>query len=397
MRVGILLEKFDPTAGGAATLSDTIIEDIKNIKTSYEFIVVYYGDKDTAYKSVEEDVLYINLNNIRFFRRIRSKFLKAREYIYSTIHNRIRDLSVGSLLNEIVKEEQIDLLWFTFPAVIPVSIPYIYTIWDLGNRKLPFSPEMNTTWNDWEYRERLCTSMAYRAAFVITGNESGKREILENYPMPESKIRVVPFPVSRFCDLEEMAPQFELPEKFFFYPAQYWPHKNHICIVKAIKILKEKYDYLAHVIFVGSDKGNRDYIVEAAKKYGVENQIIFAGFVSYPELKYLYTHAEAMIYASLLGPNNLPPIEAAYLGCPVIITNLEGHIEQMGEAALYFNGYSPEDLAEKIIRLSNSDLRKVIIKKEQRIRQSLSKYSYFDKVIKIINEFKVKRTCWNED
>ena len=40
-----------------------------------------------------------------------------------------------------------------------------------------------------------------------------------------------------------------------------------------------------------------------------------------------------MVFASIVGPNNYPPIEAASLGCPVILSDLPGHREQMGESA----------------------------------------------------------------
>ena len=48
---------------------------------------------------------------------------------------------------------------------------------------------------------------------------------------------------------------------------------------------------------------------------------------------------------TLLGPTNMPLLEAACLDCPVICSDLEGHREMLGDYALYFNPYSPEDIS----------------------------------------------------
>ena len=56
----------------------------------------------------------------------------------------------------------------------------------------------------------------------------------------------------------------------------------------------------------------------------------------------------AMVFSSIVGPNNYPPIEAACHDCPVILTDLPGHREQMGESALYFDKFNPNELADQI-------------------------------------------------
>ena len=118
------------------------------------------------------------------------------------------------------------------------------------------------------------------------------------------------------------------------------------------------------------------------------------GFLSDAQLKYMYTHATAMIFASLMGPNNLPPIEAAFLGCPVIITDLKGHQEQLGEAALYFNGTSEEELMNCMIQVMDETVRTDLIRKETVLRESLAEIRYIEPVLKIIQEFEGIRRCW---
>lgn len=88
------------------------------------------------------------------------------------------------------------------------------------------------------------------------------------------------------------------------------------------------------MILTGSDKGNKSYIQDMVNKLGVEDLVHFAGGVTYEEMKYLYTHATGTIFASLMGPNNIPPIEVVYLECPLIITDIPDHDERHGRTKL---------------------------------------------------------------
>ncbi|MBR6061918.1 MAG: glycosyltransferase, partial [Spirochaetales bacterium] len=231
--------------------------------------------------------------------------------------------------------------------------------------------------------------------FVITGNEEGKKEILENYPMPPNKIHICEFPVASFCRGDESKPVFDVPPQSFFYPAQFWPHKNHICILKALKILNDEYKINPMIFFTGSDKGNKEYINKKIIEYHLEEQVKFTGFISDKELKYLYTHTTAMIFASLMGHNNMPPIEATYLNCPVIITNLDGHKEQLKDSALYFNGYDPNDLACKMFNiLSDESLRNEIKSRQKSLAEYFDTINYFANIKKIINQFELIRQTW---
>ena len=105
-----------------------------------------------------------------------------------------------------------------------------------------------------------------------------------------------------------------------------------------------------------------------------------------------------MIFASLMGPNNMPPIEATYLHCPVIITDLDGHKEQLGNTALYFTGYDYKDLASKmLILLKSKTKRTALIEKEKKLAKQFCKINYFTEIRKIVEEFSLIRNTWGTD
>lgn len=392
MKIGIFSPDVRPESGGASSLLKTIQKDIKtSLDENNDYCFLYFGEKSVSFSEFD-GFKYVNLNSYScktsIKQKIKNKILRALNLPTKEFSN----------FDAAAKDLGIDLFWFTAPGIYNVSYPYIYTVWDLGHRRTPYFPEVSRSGWIWEKREETYQRMLYKASYIITGNEEGKKEILENYPVPTGKIRIATFPVAAFCHGNEEKPSFYVPEQFFFYPAQFWPHKNHICILDALVALREKNNLKPVVFFTGADKGNKDYIKSKITEYKLENQVFITGFLKDEELKYLYTHATAMIFASLMGPNNMPPIESTFLACPVIITDLDGHKEQLGDTALYFNGYNHLELAEQMkLLLTDNNLRESIISKEKVLGKAFNEINYFSCIRSIINEFSLIRKTWGKD
>ena len=400
MKVGVYFDDVTPQKGGASSILMTIENELKKIYEKYEVVICFNGGMKFKYKTVKNGMTYINVDRLRYI-SIPKMFIKnslngIRNCAIRFFYHSPRDFR-ESYLDYLAEKEQIDIYWFTYPANVDLTTPFIYTIWDIGHRVMPAFPETTKPMYRWNGHEEQCNRMLAKASFVITGNETGKNEILQNYRVMENKIRIVPFPVTFFCYGEEKKPEFNLPDKYFFYPAQFWPHKNHVCIVKAVSMLRSEKSIDAHVIFTGSDKGNKAYIQKMATELGVADLIHFAGFVTYEEMKYIYTHALGTIFASLMGPNNIPPIEAVVLECPLIITDIPGHKEQMGDGVLYFNGYEPDSLADKMeYLLCDENAVSLQIDKQKALKKSFENYSYSDKILGILDEYGKMLNTWKK-
>lgn len=375
MKIGIYFPDFKPEDGGANTLLGTILRQIeKDDDSRYEYVVLYKGESN----KVE------TINNIKY---IDLGYLFGTSFLTKAIRKLREDLFNYSILDKIAKEEKIDLYYFPEHPNVNVTVPYIYTVWDLGHRTTPQFPEVSEN-GEWNRRENLYLKMLPNASYIITGNETGKKEITKYYQINDNKIRICEFPVSDFCFGYEKKPSFISDNNYFFYPAQFWSHKNHICIIEALKILKEEHNLTPTIYFTGSDKGYKSYIQSKIREYQLVDQIILTGFVTDEELKYMYTHARAMIFASMMGPNNLPPIEATFLHCPVIITDLEGHVEQLGDSACYFDGNNARDLALKIKKIACDDnYRNSLIEKEKILGEKFANINYFSQIKIILDDY----------
>jgi glycosyltransferase involved in cell wall biosynthesis len=257
-----------------------------------------------------------------------------------------------------------------------------------------------TGWK-WGARERHYRELLPRAACVITGTEAGKKEIIHFYQLPEHQVQVVPFPTPQFAlsplsTSIEAADTVALPDNFLLYPAQFWPHKNHVNLLCALKILREKFDLDFNLVLTGADKGNLDYVKETAQELGIADRITYFGFVETSFLRGLYQHAFALVYPTFFGPDNLPPLEAFALGCPVIASCVSGAEEQLGSAALLFDPKKPAEIAQRVKELyDNPTVREDMIRlgRERALRWTAT--DYVQRVFGIIDDFEPIRRCWS--
>jgi glycosyltransferase involved in cell wall biosynthesis len=247
----------------------------------------------------------------------------------------------------------LDAAYFAAPAFAVVDVPFAFTLWDLGHRTIPEFPEMRSARDPWSQREAMYRQMLGQASVIITGNETGAAEAIRYYAVPRERLVVQPFPNPDFGGVPAERPAWQPTRPFFLYPAQLWPHKNHATLLRALALVPE-----VELVFVGSDKGNGAALRALAVELGVAERVRFGGFVSRGELRGLYENAAGLAFASLLGPNNLPPQEAAVLGCPMILSDLPGHREQLGAGALYAAPLEAPAWAEAMRALLAEPVRK---------------------------------------
>ena len=221
------------------------------------------------------------------------------------------------------------------------------------------------------------------------------------YNISEERIRIIPFAVGNdFVEQqdekdEDLFVDNKVIDKFLFYPANFWPHKNHICVLLALSILKKKYGVEFETIFTGSDHGNYEYIKTMVKGLGLESAVHYSGFVPNKILYSLYKKAFALVYPSFFGPNNVPPLEAMALGCPVICSDADGMKEQLGDAALFFDPRREDQLAERIYQLHSNTAEQIrLVEAGKKCISGWTQNDYLEAILDIVDDFEPYRRCW---
>lgn len=290
-------------------------------------------------------------------------------------------------IGRILRKHKIDIIFSTHQGIfLPnYKVKIIAPVHDLMHRYEPSFPEVR---KDFDYREICFKSIARYAKCILVDSKLGKRQFEESYitkrigrPLVVSLPFVVPEHVRN--TQEEY---IDVPSKFVFYPAQFWKHKNHINLVKAIQILQKSIKDI-HLVLVGSEKNYEKVIREYIVQNHLENNITILGFVTNENVTYLYRHAIGMIMPSYFGPTNIPPLEAMALGCPVAVSNKYAMPEQVGKAGLLFNPDSPDEIANCIERLwIDKELRKNMIQQGYDKIQSWTKNDFGNKLCRVIKK-----------
>lgn len=272
-----------------------------------------------------------------------------------------------------------DLVYFATPTMSAAELqikPYIWTIWDLCHLDSPEFPEVRTS-GKFEAREAAILRNIRKAALVVVDSKKLEENVRLSYGITADKFVTIPF--SPALGVRSETPgKAELPPsvasirgKYLFYPAQLWTHKNHLRIAEAVStLLSEGYDI--HAVFVGKDHGAGNTLRKNISSLGVENNVHFLGYVDDFLIPELYKQSLALVMASYFGPTNIPPLEAISLDVPVIAST--PHRDQLGDAALYFNPDSAEELVAAVKEIKKAETRKKLSAGGQNLLSSLQKH-----------------------
>lgn len=381
MKIAIYISKMQvPTAGGGYTFMSTFLNALINSKSRHQFYVFYQAECSLLFNDSER-VKFIRLGSQETHKRV--LFWKIRKK--------------KGLLKHFLEKYNIDVLYTLCPEYIDVDCPTFITVWDYGHKDIPYFPEVSAN-GIFKNRELMYKHIISKASKVIVGNLDAKIKTCNYYGLSEDKVFINSLPTPDYIFNTEaddkIIKNLNLTKnEFIFYPAQFWAHKNHIRIIKSIKILKERGINLK-AVFSGSDKGNLNYLKQKVKEFDLEKEIVFAGFITNEQIIALYKNTLALVYASFLGPDNLPPLEAMALDCPVIVSDISGHRIQLKDNCIFFNPLDEKELAEKIISIKNNGYSKDLIKSGKELALIYSTENYLKNTIEMFDNFEPILECW---
>lgn len=207
-------------------------------------------------------------------------------------------------------------------------------------------------------RNARCLKLAERSQRVLFSSHDAKSTYEKLFPAFASKARVAPFPSTLALDplplLTNVRKTFDLPESFVVVPNQFWRHKNHLGVIRALRILKDR-GTPVHCAFTGllhdaRDPGN-DYlsqVLQSISAEGVREHVSLLGFVSREDLISLMRTAALVLQPSFSEGWSTSVQDAKALGRPVLCSDLPVHREQAPAALGFFSPADPGDLADKL-------------------------------------------------
>ena len=218
---------------------------------------------------------------------------------------------------------------------------------------------------------------------IIVGTNVGKFELQKYYQIEDNQIYKIPHPTPSFVFKKKIDYKNLEKSKYILYPAQFWEHKNHQLLIDLMKIIKEK-KIMIKLILLGSDKGELNVIINKINKFHLNKFILIKGFVSEHSLVNYYKNAFALVYPSFCGPENLPPLEAMACGCPVLVSDIQGHREQLGNSVLYFDPLKPMNVFQELQKLNDRNFRLRLTKLGYKRSKLFKSHQYISELLNLI-------------
>lgn len=267
--------------------------------------------------------------------------------------------------NGVIERLKLDLMHFTIQSAFITKVPSIYQPHDLQFMHYPK-----------HFRRRDLPSMQQRyrafcdqAAVVAIMTEWGRSDLVEQFGLPAEKIQVVPwgpitsiYPRTPEFKKQEVRQRYNLPDRFLLFPAQTWPHKNHVGLARAIKEIRSRSGISVPIVCCGQKNGHFGRIAKEIDGLGVGDCFRFLGFIPSSDVSALYDIASGLVFPSLFEGWGMPVVEAFERDLPVACSRSAALPEVACSAALLFDASDPSSMAQAIQRLwSDSALRTDLI------------------------------------
>lgn len=328
MKIAVNFENL-PSDGGAYH-ENILLSDVFKSFENTEFEIVYI----VSNKKIKEILENRGLKTIFFKKNV---IFRIQNFFYKFLILKffLNKLKIKNIFEKFIKKNKIDLIIFNNPSEMSLhayNLMYVIVFYELQHLKYNFFPEYKS-YHDFDMREIIIKNFLKKAFKVIACVQKDKNLLEKYYNANKDKIIIQSF-VSRLPliyeknktqkNYDEHFKNLKLIEnkKILFYPAQFWPHKNHKYLIDAMDALVNDHkinDY--HFVLCGYDKFNHlSFLKELIKKKNLDEYFSFFDYLKDEEIISIYKNCHALIMPTFVGHYSLPLLESFYFKLPVLFT-----------------------------------------------------------------------------
>jgi len=239
-----------------------------------------------------------------------------------------------------------------------------------------------------------------RLDIVIAVSLWVKQELISKAHVKENRIIVIPngidhsayYPRQRNEESVLLIQPFSFKRPYVLCVSRIdHPVKNQIRLIEAFGIFKERTKFPHRLILAGGDNNDASLVKEAASSSAWRNDIFFTGHFPAKSLPELYSGADFVVVPSIYEGFGLSALESMASGVPVICARAASLPETAEHAALYFDPYNAEDMADRMVNVSTD--REIYNECRRLGLEQAKKFSWekcIEKTLHIINETAAK-------
>ncbi len=255
---------------------------------------------------------------------------------------------------------------FTAPTYAEPGVPVISVVHDLQHREFPqFFDHREIA-----HRDAFLRDVREKADKIVCVSEHVRKTVLEAFDVEPGRVSVIHNCIQVQADVPEAgnnAAHSKIPglgkNPYMFYPANFWPHKNHRMLLTAFGMFVNRNpEKPIDLVLTGALDDYQNELKNAARKMGLADRVHFLGFLDRDRFASVFQNALFLIFPSLYEGFGIPVLEAMALGKPVLCSGSASLPEVAGDAALFFDPKKPDEIAKRIERIvDDASLRKRLI------------------------------------
>lgn len=322
MRIGIGLNLFTPDAGGVANYVVTLLRHWPEFAPQHQLVLFTFGHNEAMLSQLPPE-------------------------------SRRHELRVQTQEDMLQHLDKIDVYFCPFNTLWPrpVPLPTVITFTDMQERFYPqffTAKQLEERFHHYDWSLRMTD-------VVIAISDFTKRSCVDIVGISPRKIRTIHLSPDDLPAPREPAGWSAAGwEKFVYYPANFWEHKNHLRLLRALRQLADE-GLPVRCVFTGSVFGREAAWDAAIAETSTADLVRHLGRRPRAELSWLFRRARAVVLPSLFEGFGIPAVEAMHCDCPIACSGGTSLPEVVKDAAVYFDPRDESAIARAIAQLWNDD------------------------------------------
>jgi glycosyltransferase involved in cell wall biosynthesis len=235
------------------------------------------------------------------------------------------------------------------------GLPTVALIVDLLHRDLPSALPIEEV----NFREDTFKRVIGSATWIQSLSQHGIDRVVQHYGVHPTRCFHTYIPAHDRLTRDHQKSAAPAQSPYFFYPANFWPHKNHEVLLTAYRLYRHTVgDAAWPLVLTGHPDARMRALERLANALGLADSVQFCGHLPDDQFAALWLNAGVMVFPSLHEGFGIPLVEAFHHGIPVLAARASALPEVGGDACEWFNSADPKALAESLTQLSQNTARR---------------------------------------
>jgi glycosyltransferase involved in cell wall biosynthesis len=370
-RIGIKFGVSYKKAAGVAIYFLNIVKVLKTLPDEKKpFLVIFYYPEAPIEDMQAIEYPYIEYAKISSYELPLNIFKRIFNKLYRLFFK--RNFFLLQHYASLIKVDYLYDLYLSEENFLVDSQNHFCWIADFQQRYFPD----NFSADEYKWHESTIMKIVEKQYPIILSSQNAKQDFDKFYFTHKNQVNVLSF-VSILPELDinqwaNIKSKYDIPDKYFIVSNQFWPHKNHLTIFKAIKYLKDRGNEVI-IVCTGelySHRGGSAYhntLIDYIEHNSLQANIKFLGFLQREEQLLLIKHSICVIQPSLFEGWSTIVEDVKALNHSILLSNLRVHQEQITDKALFFEPFDFEQLSEKMLLFLTDSNRQIKIDYQKQI------------------------------